>query len=231
MTAPKKKTFKAEENFMEEWIKHLKYVLMELIVLRIEVGYHFLVIGGIDYHEFWKSLQYALGTQLDMSTAYHPKTDGQSERTIQTHEDMLRAYVIDFGKGWGKHLPLVEFSYNNTLLCQHYGSTFEDTLWSKCRSPIGGRSLRCVARDRQRSYANVRRKPLEFQVGYRVIKSLSDESLVIPMKELWLDDKLNFVEEPVEIMDREVKQLKQSCILISPKYDETLKKRTKIKWG
>ncbi|GKF49675.1 hypothetical protein Tco_0142926, partial [Tanacetum coccineum] len=79
-----------------------------------------------------------------------------------------------------------------------------------------------AARDRQRSYANVRRKPLEFQVGDRVMlkvsprkgKCLSDESLVIPMKEFWLDDKLNFVEEPVEIMDQEVKQLRQSCIPI-----------------
>nr|GEW42184.1 putative reverse transcriptase domain-containing protein [Tanacetum cinerariifolium] len=55
---------------------------------------------------FWKSLQKALGTQLDMSTTYHPEMDGQSERTIQTLEDMLRAYALDFGKGWEKHLPL-----------------------------------------------------------------------------------------------------------------------------
>ncbi|GJX63534.1 putative reverse transcriptase domain-containing protein [Tanacetum coccineum] len=60
---------------------------------------------------FWRSLQNALGTNLDMSTAYHPQTDGQSERTIQTLEDMLRAWAIDFGKGWVNHLPLVEFSY------------------------------------------------------------------------------------------------------------------------
>ncbi|GKC56935.1 putative reverse transcriptase domain-containing protein [Tanacetum coccineum] len=55
---------------------------------------------------FWRSLQKSLGMNLDMSTAYHPETDGQSERTIQTVEDMLRAYVIDFGSGWDKHLPL-----------------------------------------------------------------------------------------------------------------------------
>ncbi|GJY03827.1 putative reverse transcriptase domain-containing protein [Tanacetum coccineum] len=55
--------------------------------------------------QFWQSLQEAFGTQLDMSTAYHPETDGQSERTIQTLEDMLRACVIDFGKGWDRHLP------------------------------------------------------------------------------------------------------------------------------
>nr|GFC88499.1 reverse transcriptase domain-containing protein [Tanacetum cinerariifolium] len=63
---------------------------------------------------FWRSLQNALGTRLDMSTAYHPKTDGQSERTIQTLKDMLRACAIDFGKGWVNHLPLVEISYNNS---------------------------------------------------------------------------------------------------------------------
>ncbi|GKE66435.1 putative reverse transcriptase domain-containing protein, partial [Tanacetum coccineum] len=62
---------------------------------------------------FWQSLQKALGTQLDMSTSYRPQTDGQSERTIQTLKDMLRACVLDFGKSWDRHLPLVEFSYNN----------------------------------------------------------------------------------------------------------------------
>ncbi|GKF40000.1 reverse transcriptase domain-containing protein, partial [Tanacetum coccineum] len=73
---------------------------------------------------FWQSLQSSLGTQLDMSTAYHPETDGQSEIIIQTLEDMLRACVIDFRKGWERHLPLVEFSYNNSyhaiVLRQHY---------------------------------------------------------------------------------------------------------------
>ncbi|GKE41719.1 reverse transcriptase domain-containing protein [Tanacetum coccineum] len=68
---------------------------------------------------FWKSLNEALGTQLDMSTAYHPQTDGQSERTIQTLEDMLRACVIDFGKSWDRHLPLVKFSYNNSYHTLH----------------------------------------------------------------------------------------------------------------
>ncbi|GJT53621.1 putative reverse transcriptase domain-containing protein [Tanacetum coccineum] len=63
---------------------------------------------------FWRSLQNALGTEVNISTAYHPETDGQSERTIQTLEDMLWACVIDFGKRWDRHLPLVEFSYNNS---------------------------------------------------------------------------------------------------------------------
>ncbi|GKD60845.1 reverse transcriptase domain-containing protein [Tanacetum coccineum] len=70
---------------------------------------------------FWRSLQNALGTNLDMSITYHPQTDGQSERTIQTLEDMLRAYAIDFGKGWVNHLPLVEFSYNNSYHARSKG--------------------------------------------------------------------------------------------------------------
>ncbi|GKD03230.1 putative reverse transcriptase domain-containing protein [Tanacetum coccineum] len=85
---------------------------------------------------FWQSLQSALGTQLDMSTAYHPETDGQSERTIQTLEDMLRACVIDFGKGWERHLPLVEFSYNNSYHASIKAAPFEALYGRKCRSPV-----------------------------------------------------------------------------------------------
>nr|GEY60777.1 hypothetical protein [Tanacetum cinerariifolium] len=84
---------------------------------------------------FWKSLNKALGTRLDMSTAYHPETDGQSERTIQTLEDMLRACVLDFGKGWDKHLPLVEFSYNNSYHTSIKAAPFEALYGRKCRSP------------------------------------------------------------------------------------------------
>ncbi|GJR96133.1 reverse transcriptase domain-containing protein [Tanacetum coccineum] len=82
------------------------------------------------------SLQSALGTNLDMSTAYHPQTDGQSERTIQTLEDMLRACAIDFGKGWVNHLPLVEFSYNNSYHASIKAAPFEALYGRKCRSPV-----------------------------------------------------------------------------------------------
>ncbi|GKE18569.1 reverse transcriptase domain-containing protein, partial [Tanacetum coccineum] len=90
---------------------------------------------------FWRSLQKALGTSLDMSTAYHPQTDGQSERTIQTLEDMLRACVIDFGNGWVKHLPLVEFLYNNSYHASIKAAPFEALYGRKCRSRIGSYRL------------------------------------------------------------------------------------------
>ncbi|GJU07009.1 putative reverse transcriptase domain-containing protein [Tanacetum coccineum] len=208
-----------------------------VIVDRLTKSAHFIPTRETDSMEtltrFWQSLESVLGTQLDMSTTYHPETDRQSERTIQTLEDMLRACVIDFGKGWERHLPLVEFSYNNRPEIIH--ETTEKTVKIRQR-------LQAV-RDWQRSYANVRRKPLEFQVGDHVMlkvsphkgKCLSDESLVILMKELWLDDKLNFVEEPVEIMDREVKQLEQSRIPIvkvrwNSKEDNNLHGNAKIKF-
>ncbi|GJU88322.1 putative reverse transcriptase domain-containing protein [Tanacetum coccineum] len=85
---------------------------------------------------FWRSLQNALGTNLDMSTAYHPQTDGQSERTIQTLKDMLRACMIDFEKGWVNHLPLVEFSYNNSYHASIKAAPFEALYGRKCRSPV-----------------------------------------------------------------------------------------------
>nr|GEV86892.1 reverse transcriptase domain-containing protein [Tanacetum cinerariifolium] len=84
----------------------------------------------------WRSLQNTLGTRLDMSTAYHPETDGQSKRSIQTLEDMLRACAIDFGKGWVNHLPLVEFSYNNSYHASIKAAPFEALYGRKCRSPV-----------------------------------------------------------------------------------------------
>ncbi|GJQ94598.1 putative reverse transcriptase domain-containing protein [Tanacetum coccineum] len=133
---------------------------------------------------FWQSLHKALGTRLDMSTAYHPQTNRQSKRTIQTLEDMLRACVIDFGNGWDKHLPLVEFSYNNNYHTSIKAAPFEALNGRKCRSPVCWAEVRDVqltgpeivhetiekivqiksriqaARDRQKSYVDVRRKPL-----------------------------------------------------------------------
>nr|GEW98172.1 reverse transcriptase domain-containing protein [Tanacetum cinerariifolium] len=126
------------------------------------VSWHGVPISIISDHDshftsrFWQLMQSALGTQLDMSTAYHPQTYGQSERTIQTLKDMLRACVLDFEKGWERRLPLCHLE--------------------------------------------------------KVSSDLENEESLTP--ELRLDDKINFVEEPIEIMDREVKQLKQSRIPI-----------------
>ncbi|GJW57384.1 putative reverse transcriptase domain-containing protein [Tanacetum coccineum] len=139
----------------------------------------------------------ALGTRLDMSTAYHPQTYGQSERTIQTLEDMLQACVMDFGNSWDTHLPLIEFYYNNSYDTSVKCAPFEALYGRKCRSPviwteveesqlIGPELVQettkkifqikerlKMARSRQKSYADKRRKPLEFKVGDRVLLKVS----------------------------------------------------------
>ncbi|GJU13788.1 putative reverse transcriptase domain-containing protein [Tanacetum coccineum] len=161
-----------------------------------------------------ESLQKALGTRLDMRTAYHPETNGQSERTIQTLEDMLRACVIDFGNGWVKHLPLVEFSYKNSYHASIKAAPFEALYGRKCRSPVCW--VEVLARVGAVAYKielpqELSRVHSTFHVS-NLKKCYSDEPLAILLDGLHIDDKLNFVEEPVEIMDREVKWLKQSRI-------------------
>ncbi|GKD40324.1 putative reverse transcriptase domain-containing protein [Tanacetum coccineum] len=113
----------------------------------------------------WQTLQKDLGTRLDMSTAYHPQTDGKSERTIQTLNDMLRACVIDFGGSWDVHLPLAEFSYNNSYHSKLVQETTDKVVLIK-------EKLKAM-RDRQKSYANNRRKPLEFEVRDQVLLKVS----------------------------------------------------------
>ncbi|GJU49246.1 putative reverse transcriptase domain-containing protein [Tanacetum coccineum] len=242
---------------------------------------------------FWRSLQKALGTRLDISTAYHPETDGQSERTIQTLEDMLRACAIDFGGNWDTHLPLVEFLYNNSYHTSVKCAPFEALYGRKCRMPIAWAEVGEIkligpeivqettdkivqikeklktARDRQKSYADNRRKPLKFSVSDKVLvkvlpckgmvrfgkrsklspryvgpfevfervgpvayrlrlpqelvgihdtfhvsnskKCLADVNLYVPLEQIKIDNKLHFVEEPIEIMDREVKKRKRNA--------------------
>nr|GEV45760.1 putative reverse transcriptase domain-containing protein [Tanacetum cinerariifolium] len=145
----------------------------------------------------WETLQKALGTQLNLSTAYHPETDGQSERTIQTLKDMLQACAIDFGNSWDRHLPLVEFSYNNSYHASIKAAPFEALYGRKCRSPVcwsevgdsqltGPELIRktikkivqirnrfLTARSRQKSYADVKCKPMEFEVGDKVMLKVS----------------------------------------------------------
>ncbi|GKB26269.1 putative reverse transcriptase domain-containing protein [Tanacetum coccineum] len=220
---------------------------------------------------FWQSVQEALGTRLDMSTAYHPQTVSQSERTIQTLEDMLRACVLDFRGSWDVHLPLVAFSYNNSYHSSVRCAPFEALYETTEKIPQIKDRLK-AAHDRQKSYADKRRKPLEFSVGDYVLlkvspwkcfvrfgnkgklaprfvgpfeivekvghvvyrldlheefnsvhdtfhvsnlkKCFADPTLQVPLDEIRVNAKLNFVEEPVEILEREFKKLKRSRIAI-----------------
>ncbi|GJZ20978.1 putative reverse transcriptase domain-containing protein [Tanacetum coccineum] len=114
---------------------------------------------------FWQSMQEALGTRLDMSTAYHPQTDGHSERTIQTLEDMLRACVLDFRGSWDVHLPLAEVGEGQLIGPELVQETTEKISQIKDRLK--------AARDHQKSYADKRRKPLEFSVGDYVLLKVS----------------------------------------------------------
>nr|GEZ70300.1 hypothetical protein [Tanacetum cinerariifolium] len=185
-------------------------------------------------------------------------TDGQSERTIQTLEDILRAYVLDFEGSWDVHLPLVEFSYNNSYHSSVRCASFEELYGRKCRSPImwaevgEGQLIGSLVqettekilqikdrlkavRDHQKSYADKRSKPLEFSIGPVAYKldlpkeldvvydtfyvsnlkmCLVDPTLQVPLDEIQVDAKLNFMEEPMEILKREFKKLKRSMIAI-----------------
>ncbi|KAL4013397.1 hypothetical protein IC575_025566 [Cucumis melo] len=134
--------------------------------------------------KFWKGLQLALGTRLDFSTAFHPQTDGQTERLNQVLEDMLRACVLEFSGSWDSHLHLMQFVYNNSYQATISMAPFE-ALYEDARSRVSSdhqcshtkiRSRMLTAQSRQKSYADVRRKDLEFEVGDMVLLK------VAPMK-------------------------------------------------
>ncbi|GJW06191.1 putative reverse transcriptase domain-containing protein [Tanacetum coccineum] len=244
------------------------------------------------YHDL-RDLYWWPGMKRDIAE-YHPETDGQSERTIQTLEDMLRACVIDFSGSWDTHLPLVEFSYNNSYHTSIKCAPFEALYGRKCRSPVIWTEVResqlirpelvqettkkifqikerlKTARSRQKSNADKRRKPLEFKVGDRVLlkvfpwkgvvrfgkkgklapryvgpfeivecvgpvayrlklpqelscvhdtfhvsnlkKSLAEPDVQVPFDEIEIDENLRFVEESIEIVERDVKKLKRRKI-------------------
>ena len=85
---------------------------------------------------FWKQLHESMDTRLNFSSAYHPQTDGQTERVNQILEDMLRACALQNSKSWDKHLPYVEFSYNNSYQASLKMAPFEALYGKKCRTPL-----------------------------------------------------------------------------------------------
>ena len=152
---------------------------------------------------FWKSFQKAMGTRLTMSTTFHPKPDGQSERTIQVLDDMLRACILDHKGSWEEHLPLVEFAYNNSYQASIQMAPYEALYGRPCRSPlcwteVGESSITgpdlirdtsekvslirqrlLTDQSRQKSYADVRRQPLEFEVGDHVLLKVMPKRRVV----------------------------------------------------
>ncbi|KAJ9557295.1 hypothetical protein OSB04_011909 [Centaurea solstitialis] len=243
---------------------------------------------------FWGKFHEDLGTRLQFSTAFHPQTDGQSERTIQTLEDMLRACVLDFGGSWDTYLPLAEFSYNNSFHASIGMPPYEMLYGRRCRTPIcwgevGQRELGSTeivqqttesiemirerlrtAQSRQKSYADRRRSDLEFQVGDKVLlkvspwkgvirfrkrgklgprfigpfkviarvgkvayrlelppelnqihdtfhvsqlrKCLADETAHVPIDDIQVDERLNYIERPIAILERKTKSLRNKEI-------------------
>ncbi|KAA3484722.1 DNA/RNA polymerases superfamily protein [Gossypium australe] len=146
---------------------------------------------------FWKKLQDALGTKLHFSTAFHPQTDGQSEQIIQVLEDMLRCCILEFKNTWEKHLPLIEFAYNNSFQSSIKMAPYEALYGRKCRTLLYWTELSenkihgvdliketeqkvkviCdslkAALDRQKSYADLKRKDNKFEVGDKVFLKVS----------------------------------------------------------
>ncbi|GJT17132.1 putative reverse transcriptase domain-containing protein [Tanacetum coccineum] len=224
-------------------IEKLTQLYLKEVVCRHGVPISIILDGDSHFmSRFWKSLQKTLGTNLDMSTAYHPQTDGQSERTIQTLEDISHVCWSEVEDSQLTGLELIKETTEKIVQIKNHLLT---------------------TRSRQKSYANKRSKPLEFEVGDMVLlkvspwksvihfgkreklspryigpfkilarvglvaytlelpeelkgihntfhvsnlkKCLADENLIIPLDEIQLDDKLHFIKEPVEIIDREVK--------------------------
>ncbi|KAL0554942.1 hypothetical protein IC582_008872 [Cucumis melo] len=244
--------------------------------------------------KFWKGLQTAMGTRLDFSTAFHPQTDGQTERLNQVLEDMLRACALEFPGSWDSHLHLMEFAYNNSYQATIGMAPFEALYGKCCRSPVCWgevgeqrlmgpelvqstneaiqkiRSRMHTAQSRQKSYTDVRRKDLEFEIGDKVFlkvapmrgvlrferrgklsprfvgpfeilerigpvayrlalppslstvhdvfhvsmlrKYVPDPSHVVDYEPLEIDENLSYVEQPVEVLAREVKTLRNKEI-------------------
>ncbi|KAG8481030.1 hypothetical protein CXB51_025733 [Gossypium anomalum] len=276
--------------------KLAKLYMVEIVRLH---GVPVLIISDRDPRftlRFWQKLHKALGTRLNFSTAFHPQTDGQSERVIQILEDMLRGCVIDFQGSWEDYLPLEEFAYNNSYQASIRMAPYEALYGQRCRTPscwteLGERQVlglelvadtedkvRIIrdrlkeAADRQKSYADLKRKEIEYSVGdmvflkvspwkkilrfgkkgklspqfigpYWVLKRVGpvayqlelppkldrihdffhvsmlrryqfDPTHVVPVAEIEVQNDLTFEEEPVQILDRNVKVLRRKSVLL-----------------
>ncbi|KAK4389603.1 Transposon Ty3-G Gag-Pol polyprotein [Sesamum angolense] len=190
---------------------------------------------------FWGSLQGALGTKLHFSTAFHPQTDGQSERTIQTLEDMMRACIMEFKGNWDDHLPLMEFAYNNSFHSSIGMAPYEALYGRRCRSPIcwdveGLRQLEGILRFGKQGKLSLRyigpyeiierigplayrlALPAELSQIHDVFHVLmlrryrSDPSHVIHEPEVEISEELTYMEEPAEILDRSIRKLRNKEI-------------------
>ncbi|KAK2395499.1 hypothetical protein QL285_057235 [Trifolium repens] len=210
---------------------------------------------------FWKTLHEALGTKLRLSSAYHPQTDGQTERTNQSLEDLLRACVLDDRGSWDDVLPLIEFTYNNSFHTSIRMAPYEALYGRRCQTPLCWyqdgeslivgpemvqqttdkvrkiRAMMKVAQDRQKSYADRRRRPLEFEEGDHILERIGkvayrialppvlslihdvfhvsqlrkytpDPSHVITSDDIQLRDNLSFEVPPIKIADRKMKRLR-----------------------
>ena len=145
----------------------------------------------------WKELQLALGTRLNFSTAFHPQTNGQSEKLIQVLKDMLRGCVMDFTGSWDRYIPLIEFAYNNNYQSSISMASYEALYGWRCRTPVCWTKLNehkvigpdivkdteakvqvirkrlKAGSDQQKSYANLKRKDIEYEVGDKVFLKVS----------------------------------------------------------
>ncbi|KAL0533979.1 hypothetical protein IC582_028255 [Cucumis melo] len=276
------------------------FTVIWVVVDRLTKSAHFVPVSIVSDRDarftskFWKGLQTAMGTRLDFSTAFHPQTDGQTERLNQVLEDMLRACALEFPGSWDSHLHLMEFAYNNSYQATIGMAPFEALYGKCCRSPVCWgevgeqrlmgpelvqstneaiqkiRSRMRTAQSRQKSYADVRRKDLEFEVGDKVFlkvapmrgvlrferrgklsprfvgpfeileridpvayrlalppslstvhdvfhvsmlrKYVPDPSHVVDYEPLEIDENLSYAEQPVEVLAREVKTLRNKEI-------------------
>ncbi|GJV94468.1 putative reverse transcriptase domain-containing protein, partial [Tanacetum coccineum] len=185
-------------------VDKLKQLYLKEVVYRHGVPISIILDRDIHFtSRFWKSLQKALGINLDMSIAYHPQTNGQSERNIQMLEDMLRACAAPYEALYGRKCK-------SSVCWSEVGDsqlTGLELIRETTEKIVQIKNHLLTARSHHKSYADRRTKRLEFEDEDMVLlkKFLAEGNIVVPMDEIQLDDKLHMIEEPVEIVDQEVK--------------------------